>query len=51
MSDIQTNKCFGFAFLCAKKEVAVRAVLYFFLFDHWQMVTLVVLKQLDTQLS
>lgn len=46
----QTNTCFDFVFLCAKKEVGVRAVPVFFLFDHWQMLTLLVLKQLDTQL-
>lgn len=50
VGDIQTNTRFGFVFLCAKKEVADGAVPAFFLFDHWQMVTLLVLKQLDTKL-
>lgn len=50
VSATQTNTCFGFVFLCAKKEAAVRAAPVFFLFDHWQMVTLLVLKQLHTQL-
>lgn len=40
----QTNPCCGFVFLCAKKEAAVSAVPVSFLFDHWQMVTLLVLK-------